>query len=145
MKKRLNIEKITKQYNTARMKYEGRELSSESVKKALADEGLSVSLIKRMISSPLFFQSFTKSGYGRGYHRGYRFPYGPLHISSIQNFFYPSKKHEEDIPSVSFEDAVKVLKNKYDCQIKVCKGFDEEAFKQDYPELYQKYLVYEMV
>jgi hypothetical protein len=84
---------------------------------------------------------------GKGNYKGFIFPLTPVHISWFENWLSDKK----ETPKVSIEkdgdfesECAEYLKSK-GYQLKKCLGFDEDAFKKDYPQIYQKYLIYESI
>lgn len=84
---------------------------------------------------------------GRGRHVGYIFPYNPVHKSWFENWIYPkhSEKTQISEKDKDFESECAAYLKQQGYKLKRCIGFDEESFKKDYPQLYQKYLIYENV
>ena len=144
--KKINTEEVSAKYNLVRDKNKGRKFSNEQVIKLLKEAGLSGSMAIKIVSNPTLLQQFKREGCGRGKHIGYTFPYDPIHKAWFENWIYP--KHSEK-PTVNkdkdFEAECAAYLKQQGYQLKKCIGFDEDAFKKDYPQLYQKYLIYEEV
>ena len=146
--KKLNPEEISAKYNLVRDRNQGKKFTNEQVIKLLKEAGLSGSMSVKIVANPTLLQQFKREGMGRGKHIGYIFPYNPVHKTWFENWIYP--KHS-DKPKVSIErdkdfesECANYLKQQ-GYKLKRCIGFDEDSFKKDYPQLYQKYLIYENV
>lgn len=90
-----------------------------------------------------------------GRNKFYQFSKDPIHVTKLEEIYkrsrnYTSKYREKrkgsqkptPKPTISQEDAIKCLQSS-GYQIRKCVGFDEARFKEENPELYQKYLKYE--
>jgi hypothetical protein len=146
--KRINTEEVSVKYNSVREANKGRKFSNEQVIKLLKEAGISQSMAIKIAANNTLLQQFKREGMGRGKHIGYIFPYNPIHKTWFENWIYP--KHSEK-PKISIEkdenfesECASYLKQQ-GYQLKKCIGFDEDAFKKDYPQLWSKYLIYEEV
>lgn len=146
--KRINTEEVTAKYNLVRDKNHGKKLSHEQVIKLLKEAGLSGSIALKITSNSTLLQQFRREGCGRGKHIGYIFPYNPVHKSWFENWIYP--KHSEK-PKISierdkdFESECATYLKQQGYKLKKLIGFDEDAFKKDYPQIWAKYLIYEEI
>jgi len=146
--KKINTEEVSAKYNLVRDKNKGKKFSNEQVVKLLKEAGLSGSIAIKIVANPTLLQQFKIEGMGRGKHIGYIFPYNPVHKSWFENWIYPPRSEK---PKVSverdkdFESECAAYLKQQGYQLKKCIGFDEEAFKKDYPQIYVKYLIYENV
>jgi len=140
---RIDVEKVCASYNTARTANAGRKMPREQVVNILKENGISGALAKKMAQSPTLFTTYKRENCGRGKHIGYIWPTNPVHMNIIKNWIYPVKKDVvANKKETSFEDeCVAYLKEK-GYTLKRVIGFNEDKFKQDYPQLYQKYLIY---
>lgn len=139
---RINVEKACAGYNTARTANAGRKMSREQVINILKENGISGVLAKKMAQSSTLFTTYKRENCGKGKHIGYIWPTTPIHMSIFRNWLYPKKDVVVDKKESSFEDeCVAYLKEK-GYTLKRVIGFNEDKFKQDYPQLYQKYLIY---
>lgn len=146
--KRINTEDVSAKYNLVRDKNHGKKFSYEQVIRLLKEAGLSGSISAKIVANNTLLQQFRREGMGRGKHVGYMFPYNPIHKTWFQNWIYPP--HSEK-PKVSvekdrdfeFECAAYLKQQGY--KLKKLIGFDEDAFKKDYPQIWAKYLIYEEV
>ena len=144
---KINVEKVCAGYNLARDKYAGRKMASEQVVKILKENGISETVSKRMLKSSTLFTRYKRENCGKGLHYGYIWPNTPVHINLIRNFLYPpvEKKEVSSKKDMSFEEECATYLRNQGYVLKKCVGFDEDAFKKDYPQLWQKYLIYEEV
>lgn len=146
--KKINTEEVSAKYNSVRDKNKGKKFTNEQVIKLLKEAGLSGSIAAKIVANNTLLQQFKREGCGRGKHIGYIFPYDPIHKAWFENWIYP--KHSEK-PKVfinedkNFESECAAYLKKQGYQLKKCVGFDEDAFKKDYPQLWSKYLIYEEV
>ena len=146
--KKINTEEVSAKYNLVRDKNKGKKFSNEQVIKLLKEAGLSGVMASKIVANTTLLEKFKREGMGRGNHIGYIFPYNPIHKSWFENWIYPP--HSEK-PKVSierdkdFESECAAYLKQQGYQLKKCLGFDEESFKKDYPQIYQKYLIYESV
>lgn len=145
--KKINTEEVSTKYNLVRDKNKGKKFSNEQVIKLLKEGGLSGNIAMKIVSNPTLLQQFKREGMGRGKHIGYIFPYNPIHKTWFENWIYPPKHSEPKISAKDkdFESECATYLKQQGYQLKKCIGFDEEAFKKDYPQIYQKYLIYESI
>lgn len=140
-------ESLCKAYNTLRQEKVGQKLIGSQVEDLLGKEGISRWIITKMLQNPTFFTKVKREGQGKCI--GYMFQHDPIHINIFKNWLkdqksISSKKEEVKKTSTLEEDCVAYLRNQ-GYVLQKCVGFDESAFKKDYPQLYQKYLRYEKV
>lgn len=146
--KRINTEEVSTKYNLVRDKNKGKKFSNEQVIKLLKEAGLSGSMAIKIAANNTLLQQFRREGQGRGKHIGYIFPYNPVHKSWFENWIYPPHSEKPKISverDKDFESECAVYLKQQGYQLKKCVGFDEEAFKKDYPQIWSKYLIYEEV
>ena len=147
-KSKVTFESLCKAYNTLRQERIGQKLVSGQIEDLFKKEGISLWIVERMLQNPTFFTKVKREG-GKGKCVGYMFQYNPVHINLFKNWLkdqksVSSKKEEVKKTSTLEEDCVVYLHNQ-GYILQKCVGFDEKAFKEDYPQLYQKYLRYEKV
>ena len=143
---KINVEKACAGYNTARNLNAGKKMPREMVIKILKENGISEALAIRMSKNNTLFTKFKRENCGRGKHIGYIWPSDPIHINIFRNWLYPvDKKNLQTNKKLSFEEECAEYLRKQGYQLKKCIGFDEDAFKKDYPQLWSKYLIYEEV
>lgn len=146
--KKINTEEVSARYNSVRDANKGKKFSNEQVIRLLKEAGISQSMAIKIAANNTLLQQFKREGCGRGKHIGYIFPYNPVHKAWFENWIYP--KHSEK-PTISidrdkdFESECANYLKQQGYQLKKCAGFDEEAFKKDYPQLWSKYLIYEEI
>ena len=146
--KKLNPEEISAKYNLVRDKNQGKKFSNEQVVKLLKEAGLSGSIAAKIVANNTLLQQFKREGCGRGKHIGYIFPYNPVHRTWFENWIYPKHSSEPKISiekDENFESECANYLKQQGYKLKKCVGFDEDAFKRDYPQLWSKYLIYENV
>ena len=141
MKQKIDIEETCKIYNLAREKNKGRKGPSKWIVDILMKEGLSKSLSLRMLNSSTLFQKYNETGKGKGRHIGYIWPQSSVYISWFQNWLYPPKKNNTPIKKEQFseEECKEYLERKGYLVQKL--EFDENAFKKEYPQLWEKFLI----
>ena len=146
--KKINTEEVSAKYNLVRDKNKGKKFSNDQVVKLLKEAGLSGNIAVKIAANNTLLQQFKREGCGRGKHIGYIFPFNPIHKTWFENWIYP--KHSEK-PAVSidkdkdFESECAAYLKQQGYKLKKYIGFDEDAFKKDYPQLWGKYLIYEEV
>lgn len=143
---KINLEKVCAAYNTARNENVGKKMPREMVINILKSHGISGSLAVKMTRNDTLFTRFQRENCGKGKHIGFIWPSTPIHINILRKWLYPPiEKQPETKKNLSFEEECAEYLRKQGYQLKKCVGFDEDAFKRDYPQLYEKYLIYENV
>jgi len=147
---KINVEQLCASYNKARTENAGRKMPSEKVIEILRSNGVSHTLAIKMVRCDTFFIRYRRENCGRGLHLGYIWPETPIHVNVFKNWAYPTTKKEAPIKSVkkddkSFEEECAEYLRKQGYKLKKCVGFDEDAFKKAYPQLWEKFLIYEEV
>lgn len=150
MKQKINIEDVCGKYNSARHENKGRKMSREDVCKILKSSGLSEKTSLRLLSNQTTFPRYKRETGKRGVHYGYIWPIEPVHINIMKEILYPSetfkkKNNSSSKKPLSFEEECAQYLMKQGYKLKKCLGFDEARFKKDYPDLYEKYLVYKEI
>ena len=146
--KKINTEEVSAKYNSVRENNKGKKFSNEQVVKLLKEAGLSGSMAAKIVANNTLLQQFKREGMGRGKHIGYIFPYNPVHKTWFENWIYPKHSEKPRIPvdkDKDFESECAAYLKQQGYQLKKCVGFDEEAFKRDYPQIWSKYLIYKEV
>lgn len=142
---KINVEKVCSGYNLARDKHAGRKMPAEDVVRILKENGVSETISKRMLRNSTLFTRYKRENVGKGLHYGYIWPSTPIHINLVRNFLYPPVEEKKTTSLKSFEEECAAYLKQQGYQLKKFVGFDEDAFKKDYPQIYQKYLIYEQV
>jgi hypothetical protein len=143
---KINLEKVCAAYNTARNENVGKKMPREMVINILKSHGISGSLAIKMIRNDTLFTRFQRENCGKGKHIGFIWPSTPIHINILRKWLYPPvEKQPETKKNLSFEEECAEYLRKQGYQLKKCVGFDEDSFKKDYPQLYERYLIYENV
>jgi hypothetical protein len=147
-KTKINIEEVCKCYNDARTQNSGRKGGAEWTFNILRSAGLSGNMARRIMHEPTLLVPIRRENAGKGNYKGYVFPCTPIHISWFQNWL---TKKKEETPKISaekdenFEEECATYLKQQGYKLRKCVGFDEDAFKKDYPQLWSKYLIYENV
>lgn len=145
---KVNVKEICEQYNKARSQNAGRKGSVKWTSDILKSFGIGTNMAKRIMREPTLLIPCKRENAGKGNYKGFIFPYTPVHISWFESWLSDKKK---ETPKVSierdenFETECAVYLKQKGYQLKKCVGFDEDAFKKDYPQIYQKYLIYENI
>lgn len=146
-KTKINIEEVCKCYNDARTQNSGRKGGAEWAFNILHSFGLSSNMAKRIMREPTLLVPCKREHAGKGNYKGYVFPCTPVHVTWFQNWL--TKKEETPKISVekdeNFEKECAIYLKHQGYQLKKCVGFDEDAFKKTYPQLWEKFLIYEEV
>jgi hypothetical protein len=143
---KINLEKVCAAYNTARNENVGKKMPREMVINILKSHGISGSLAIKMIRNDTLFTRFQRENCGKGKHIGFIWPSTPIHINILRKWLYPPVETQpETKKNLSFEEECAEYLRKQGYQLKKCVGFDEDSFKKDYPQLYERYLIYENV
>ena len=142
---KVNPKSLCEAYNTARQELVGRKLIGENIYDIFAKKGVSKWVISKMLQVPTLFTKVQREG-GRGKCVGYMFSYNPVHISWFENWLpkQSSMKKEESKQTTLEEDCIKYLQNQ-GYKLQKCVGFDEERFRKEHPDIYQRYLKYEAI
>ena len=145
-KSKINIEEVCKCYNEARTQNSGRKGSAEWAFNILHSSGLSGNMARRIMREPTLLVPVKRENAGKGNYKGYVFPSTPVHISWFENWLNKKKDNQKVYKKdENFEKECADYLKQQGYQLKRCVGFDEDSFKKDYPQLYQKYLIYENV
>lgn len=141
---KVNPKSLCEAYNTARQELVGRKLIGENIYDILAKKGVSKWIITKMLQVPTLFTKVQREGKGKCI--GYMFSYQPINIAWFENWLpkQSAAKKEETKKTTLEEDCIKYLQNQ-GYKLQKCIGFDEERFKKECPQLYQKYLKYESI
>ena len=147
--KRVNIQEKTRALNEFRIEASNKSFTYGELKDIFKERNITNDPMT--MSGILRLFPFEKIGKNKIY----EVPKNPIHISLIKKIWasraeYQRRKNNEKkkvvIPSVeiSEEDALNFLSSK-GYQIRKCIGFDLERFQKENPELYRKYLKYEII
>ena len=147
MKPKVNVDEVCQTFNTLRQENLHKKFSPEEIKTLLAKNGIGNAVFRRM-SQLNFFR--TRSVPGKGNCKEYAFTDCPIYLGQFKKVYEDirssRRKQKAGEPSgmrenLTEESALKLLKSR-GYQLKKCLGFDEERFSEEYPELYEKYLIY---
>ena len=139
-------ENLCKAFNTLRQQYVGQKLISEQIVDMFQKENISKWIIYKMLQNSTLFTKIQKDSDKRC--RGYIMPSNPVNIHWFENWLKDqhsttSKKEEKKTLTLE-EECIAYLKQQ-GFQMKKPKGFNVERFSKDYPQLYEKYLEFEIV
>ena len=148
--KRVNIEEKTRALNEFRVEASNKSFTYGELKGIFKERNITNDPMT--LSGILRLFPFEKIGKNKIY----EVPKNPIHISLVKKIWasraeYQKKNNEKKkavnaIPSIeiSEESALAVLAAK-GYQIRKCVGFDLERFAKENPDLYKKYLKYEII
>lgn len=143
-KRKLDPKELTKEFNELRLKNVGKTFLSSELDELLHRFGFNQNLIWEMKRQKFFMCIQSKQS------KIYQFREEPLFWINMNDALreyrrkLKKKTNEEPVNLTPEEASIKLLKEK-GYKIKVNKGFDLEAFKKDYPELFKQYQKYEYV
>ena len=146
--KKVNVQEICERYNKARSQNAGRKGGIEWTSDILRSFGIGANMAKRMMREPTLFTPCKRENAGKGNYKGLIFPCTPVHISWFESWLSDKKKETPKISiekDENFEKECAIYLKHQGYQLKKCVGFDEDAFKRDYPQIWAKYLIYESV
>lgn len=149
MNKTVDIKELTGKFNDFRQKNLGKTFTSGELYDAFYAMGFNKN-VSQMLTR---FLNFEKMGTAKLY----SFTKESIHVSKIEAIYKSlrrgAKKYKEKVSATkkvekfvekSEEDVIKQAK-KLGLRIQRPKGFDIKKFKEDYPDLYERYLIYETV
>lgn len=152
MKPKVNIDEVCGIFNTLRQENLHKKFSPDEIRNLMTKNGIGNAVFRRMAQLN-FFRIRTDPGHGKGNMKQYAFTDTPIYLAQFKKVYEDvrasRRKQYAHEPSgmsekLTEESAYKFLKSK-GYQLRRCLGFDEEAFKKDYPQLWEKYLIYENV
>ena len=142
--KKINFEEKTKAFNKLNEQSANKKFTRNELIRELKSLGFNSLVIGAMI--PSLFNYVV-----RGNSRIYSFPKGPISEEKIKACYARCNNYKHNIPIKNNsklpsdeEKALNLLTSK-GYQIRKCIGFDLERFAKENPELYKKYLKYEII
>lgn len=139
----VNIKEMTGKLNQLRVNNQDKLYTRPQILEDLKGLGFSGQIAQAILT--------LVSSRKEGKHCFYQFGKDPIHFSKLneiyQRFRDYGKKSKSKVKSVkpfNQQEAIQQLQAA-GYQIRKCVGFDTEAFAKDYPELYKKYLKYEII
>lgn len=143
--KKVNAQQICEQYNKARSQNADRKGSIKWTLDILKSFGIGTNMAKRMMRESVLFTPCKRENAGRGNNKGLIFPCIPVHISWFENWLSEKKTPKVSVKDENFETTCATYLKQQGYKLKKLIGFDEDAFKKAYPQLWEKFLVYEEV
>ena len=140
-------ENLCKAYNTLRQERAGQKLIGSQVEDLLTKEGISRWIVTKMLQNPTFFTKVKRES-GKGRCIGYIFQHDPVHINIFKNWLKDQKsvsKKEETKKTLTLEEECVAYLHTQGYKLQKCLGFDEERFKKEHFDIWQKYLKYEAI
>ena len=142
-KSKVNPKSLCEAYNTCRQELVGRKLVGENIYNALVKKDIPKWIVTRMLQVPTLFTKAQREG-KKG---GYMFSYSPVNIAWFEKWFpeqHTRKAKETPKQTTMEEDCVEYLLGQ-GYKLQKCVGFDEERFRKEHPDIYQRYLKYEVI
>jgi hypothetical protein len=147
--KKVNIDQKTQDLNEFRLANKNKSFTYSEIREKLGEI-----LSKNNVVISAAIKAFPYEVIGKS--RLYGMPKDPIHWTFVKNAYkeqtnvqkkYASKVKKESLKESNDseeEKALKVLASK-GYQIRKCVGFDLERFSKENPDLYKKYLKYEII
>ena len=139
MNKKLNVNEMVQNFNVLRQKTENKTFSGKELDVYLNKYGFNRVIVRALKKLKAF--ECVKSGTSKLY----SFKKEPLYVGKMSEalsmYRSESTKKKEKTEE---EQALSILKNS-GYQIRKCVGFDVKKFEKENPDLYSKYLIYEIV
>lgn len=147
--KKVNIDQKTQDLNEFRLANKNKSFTYSEIREKLGEI-----LSKNNVVISAAIKAFPYEIIGKS--RLYSMPKDPIHWTFVKNAYkeqtnvqkkYTSKVKKESLKESNDseeEKALKVLASK-GYQIRKCVGFDLERFSKENPDLYKKYLKYEII
>jgi hypothetical protein len=142
--KKVDTHELTRKFNEFRQNHQGRTFSTKELYAEFAAMGFNVNIAQQMTK----FLDSEKIGTSKLF----TFKDTPVLEIQIENLYHKSRKsaaksHRKMMgvgPDTMTEQvALGILQKTGKYRIKKATGFDVERFRQDHPDLYRKYTIYE--
>lgn len=142
--KRVDTHELTRKFNEFRQNHQGRTFSTKELYAEFAAMGFNVNIAQQMTK----FLDSEKIGTSKLF----TFKDTPVLEIQIENLYnhhrkQASKSHKKILgvseSSMTEKVALDILQKTGKYRIKKATGFDVERFRQDHPDLYRKYTIYE--
>ena len=142
--KKVNIRELTQKFNEFRQKNQGRTFSTQELYTEFANMGFNKNIAQQLTH----FLDSEKIGTSKLF----TFKDTPLLDVQIENLYRKARKSSAKSykkmmgvgpETMSEKMAIEVLQKAGCYRVKKAIGFDVERFKQDHPDLYRKYTIYE--
>ena len=148
---KVNIEEKTRKLNEFRIECINKSFTWSELKEIFKERGITTDPMTITNILKLFpFETI-------GHSKIYEMPKTPIHISLLKKAWEERAKYQkenkkknisvtkEDLIKISDEESALNLLRSKGYQIKKCIGFDVERFAKENPDLYKKYLKYEII
>ncbi len=142
--KRIDTHELTRKFNEFRQSHQGRTFSTKELYAEFAAMGFNINIAQQMTK----FLDSEKIGTSKLF----TFKDTPVLEIQIENLYKKSRKatsksHKKMMgigpETMSEKMALEVLQKAGCYRVKKAVGFDVERFRQDHPDLYRKYTIYE--
>lgn len=141
--KKVDVHELTRKFNEFRQENQGRTFSTKELYSEFAAMGFNIR-IAHQLTKFLDSEKFGTS-------KLFTFKDTPLLEIQIENLYQNARKSAAKYKkmmgigpeSMSEKIAIEVLQKAGCYRVKKAVGFDVERFRQDHPDLYRKYTIYE--
>lgn len=142
--KKVDIHELTRKFNEFRQKNQGRTFSTKELYEEFGKMGFNITIAQQLTK----FLDSEKIGTSKLF----TFKSTPLLEIQIENLYVKSRKSSARSykkmmgigpDTMSEKMALEVLKKAGYYRVKKAVGFDIDRFRQDHPDLYRKYTIYE--
>ena len=141
--KKVDIHELTRKFNEFRQNNQGRTFSTKELYEAFGKMGFNITIAQQLTK----FLDSEKIGTSKLF----TFKSTPLLEIQIENLYQNARKSAAKYKkmmgigpeSMSEKIAIEVLQKAGCYRVKKAVGFDVERFRQDHPDLYRKYTIYE--
>lgn len=141
--KKVDVHELTRKFNEFRQTHQGRTFSTKELYSEFAAMGFNIRIAHQLTK----FLDSEKIGTSKLF----TFKDTPLLEIQIENLYQNARKSAAKYKkmmgigpeSMSEKIAIEVLQKAGCYRVKKAVGFDVERFRQDHPDLYRKYTIYE--
>lgn len=141
--KKVDVHELTRKFNEFRQTHQGRTFSTKELYSEFATMGFNIRIAHQLTK----FLDSEKIGTSKLF----TFKDTPLLEIQIENLYQNARKSAAKYKkmmgigpeSMSEKIAIEVLQKAGCYRVKKAVGFDVERFRQDHPDLYRKYTIYE--
>lgn len=141
--KKVDVHELTRKFNEFRQTHQGRTFSTKELYSEFASMGFNIRIAHQLTK----FLDSEKIGTSKLF----TFKDTPLLEIQIENLYQNARKSAAKYKkmmgigpeSMSEKIAIEVLQKAGCYRVKKAVGFDVERFRQDHPDLYRKYTIYE--
>lgn len=141
--KKVDVHELTRKFNEFRQEHQGRTFSTKELYSEFAAMGFNIRIAHQLTK----FLDSEKIGTSKLF----TFKDTPLLEIQIENLYQNARKSSAKYKkmmgigpgTMSEKIAIEVLQKAGCYRVKKAVGFDVERFRQDHPDLYRKYTIYE--